>query len=474
MRPLLLRTVVSALASVAIVLGLLFAGATGAHAQGERGAITGVTLDSSNAFLPGVTVTATNVATNVDSVGVTSDAGVYRISALTPGTYRVRAELEGFKTRVVENVVISVAQTATVDFALEVGELAESVTVTAGALLDRGSAEIRRSVSPEEFKKWAVPVSGDGLRLPQDFIFRNLPGAVGGSFQGTINGGQEYSHEIVLEGISLGRWDLTGGSNNEFTPTADAISEFSVQTGTISAQYGATQTAVANFALKSGTNQLEGGAYFYYQDRDLTATHALDNFLGREKAALNMKNAGWTLGGPVVLPKLYDGHNKTFFFAFSEHTRRNTAGTSGFRTMPTQAMEGGDFSGLLDPGFTGDQRSGTQVGVDTLGRPVRVGQLYDPRTTRQLADGTFIRDPFPGNRIPRDQWSAISGFIVDGLAHPDPELSRFLDNYPSVAGQPRLDINTFGTKLTHTLADRHKISGFFNWNRRPRFNSSFG
>jgi hypothetical protein len=292
------------------------------HAQGERGAITGVVLDSSDAFLPGVTITATNMATNVNSVGVTSDAGVYRISALPPGTYLVRAELQGFKASVVENVVISVAQTATVDFALEVGELEESITVTAGELLDRGSAEIRRSVSPEEFKKWTIPVSGDGLRLPQDFIFRNLPGAVGGSFEGSINGGQRYSHEIVLEGISIGRWDLTGGSNNEFTPTADAISEFSVQTGTIGAQYGGTQTAVANFALKSGTNRLEGGAYFYYQDRSLAATHSLDNFLGNEKPPLNMKNGGWTLGGPAVLPALYDGHDKTFFFAFSEASRR--------------------------------------------------------------------------------------------------------------------------------------------------------
>src|SRR5262249_20792268 len=181
----------------------------------------------------------------------------------------------GFKNAVRENVMLGVAQTLTLDFVLEVGASSEQVTVSAEApLLETGTAEIGSYVSHKEFDTWPITV-GDGQRQIQQFIFTCLPGAAGDCCPGSINGGQVYSHEILIDGIALGRMDLQGGSNNEFSPSAEAISEFKLQTGMVGAQYGGGQTAVANFATKSGPNQLHRSGYWYAQNEALRA-HGCD------------------------------------------------------------------------------------------------------------------------------------------------------------------------------------------------------
>ena len=137
-------------------------------------------------------------------------------------------------------------------------------------MLDAGSAEIGRYISAEEYKTWPILID-DGQRQIQSFIFDSLPGTTGGTFQGSINGGQQYSHEILIEGIPVGRADLMGGNNNEFSPSTEAIGEFKLQTGAVSAEYNGGQTAVANFSIKSGTNALHGSAFYYLQNESLNA-----------------------------------------------------------------------------------------------------------------------------------------------------------------------------------------------------------
>ena len=151
-------------------------------------------------------------------------------------------------------------------------------------LLETGTAEIGSYVSKKEFDTWPITV-GDGRRQIQQFIFTSLPGAVGDTFLGSINGGQGYSHEILIDGIALGRMDLQGGSNNEFSPSAESISEFKLQTGMVGAQYGGGQTAVANFATKSGTNGLHGSGYWYVQNEALRANGWSNNAGGDQAAA---------------------------------------------------------------------------------------------------------------------------------------------------------------------------------------------
>ena len=248
----------------------LFVSAT-VFAQGERGALNGIITDQNGAVVAGAEVVATNVETNVETKTTTTDAGVYRLPYLPSGKYKITVKAQGFQTAVLNDVNLFVAQTLTVDIKLTAGQVAEQMTVAGSPpLLETGTAEIGRYVTKKEFDTWPVAV-GDGRRQIQTFIFTSLPGSVGETFQGSINGGQYYSHEILIEGMPLGRFDLQGGSNNEFSPSAETISEFKVQSGTVGAQYGGGQTSVANFAIKSGGNDFHGSAYTYIQNDALRA-----------------------------------------------------------------------------------------------------------------------------------------------------------------------------------------------------------
>src|SRR5206468_1271264 len=148
---------------------------------------------------------------------------------------------------------------------------------------------------------------GDGTRQLQSFVFRMMPGTEGGEFAGSINGGQSYSHEILIDGITIGRFDLNGGSNNEFTATMDAVDQFKLQTGALSAQYGNTQTALVNFGMKSGTNQYHGGAFWLHRDRSLNANSMSNNRLGRGKDPFLDNNGGATFRGPAPRSKMRTG-----------------------------------------------------------------------------------------------------------------------------------------------------------------------
>src|SRR5687768_2021602 len=327
--------------------------------QGERGTFNGTVGDPSGAVIAGATVKAVNVATNVETTSTTTDAGVYRMPYLLPGTYKITATAPGFKSAVRENVILSVEQSLTLDFAREVGAVTDQVTVSSDPpLLETGTAEIGSYVTKKEFDTWPITV-GDGRRQIQQFIFTSLPGAVGDTFLGSINGGQNYSHEILIDGIALGRMDLQGGSNNEFSPSAESISEFKLQTGTVSAQYSGGQTSVANFATKSGGNQLHGSAYYYGQNDAFRANGFNNNASGTKRQPFKQHNFGESVGGPVYLPKIYDGRNKSFFYHNFERTKLKNFTSTSFSNLPIPAFKRGDFSRLFDPAFTGDARSGT-------------------------------------------------------------------------------------------------------------------
>src|SRR5437867_4257006 len=353
-----------------------------ARAQGPVGTLTGTILDPSGAIVPGATVVATNNATGVETKTTSTSAGAYTLPYLPSGTYTIRVSAPGFRTATAENVILRVAQSLNVNITLEVGQVNEQVTMSATPpLLESSSAEVGRYISEQEFKSWPILLD-DGQRQIQSFIFDSLPGTTGGTFQGSIHGGQQYSHEILIEGVPVGRSDLSGGNNNEFSPSAEAIGEFKLQTGAMGAQYNGGQTAVANFDIKSGTNALHGSAFFYIQNEALNALDLQSKTAGDKKAKFRENNWGYSLGGPVYIPKIYHGRNKTFWFTNFEKTHLTTLAPNNFATLPTVDFKKGDFSRLLDPSFTGNSLSGTQVGSDALGRPVIFGQLYDPLSTR--------------------------------------------------------------------------------------------
>jgi len=245
-------------------------------AQGPVGTINGTILDPTGAAVPGAAVVATNNATGLKSNTTSTSAGAYTLPYLPAGTYNLRVSASGFRTSTAENVILRVAQDLTLNISLQVGQVSEQVVVSdQPPVVDTGTAEIGRYISVEEYKSWPILVD-DGQRQIQSFIFSSLPGTTGDTFQGSINGGQEYSHEILIEGIPIGRSDLSGGNNNEFSPSAEAISEFKLQTGAISAQYNGGQTAVANFTIKSGTNEFHGSAFGFLQNQGLVGKDTAD------------------------------------------------------------------------------------------------------------------------------------------------------------------------------------------------------
>ncbi|MFB3902187.1 MAG: carboxypeptidase regulatory-like domain-containing protein [Acidobacteriota bacterium] len=447
---------------------LLALGAAPAWSQSARGTITGTVTDASGAAVPGAEVTATNVETGSAIKTLSTDVGLYRIPYVVPGNYRVGASMAGFRTAVQENVTVLVAQTVTVDFSLQVGGVTDEITVSTEApLLEKSTSEIGTAATELEVHTWPILV-GDGTRQLQDFVFRTMPGTQGGTWEGSINGGQSFAHEILIDGISIGRMDINGGSNNEFTPTVDAVSEFKLQTGATSAQYGNSQTGLTNFALKGGTNEFHGTAFWFHQNEALNANSWGNNAAGEDKRPFRLHNFGASLGGPLI-------KDKTHFFFSYEGNRQTNYNLGGFvDSLPIPAFNNGDFSRLLDPNFTKDPLSGTVVGQDALGRPIIFGQIYDPTSSRQLPDGTWIRDPFPGNIIPPNKLSRITQNVLR-FALPAPFLDQLRLNTPRVTTCcPVLNIDNYSTNIDHVVNEKHKLRGAFVYNDRSRLRYGSG
>jgi hypothetical protein len=445
--------------------------------QGPVGTLNGTVLDSTGAVVPGAVVVVTNVATGVESKTTTTSSGAYTLPYLPAGTYTIRVTAAGFRTASAENVVLRVAQTQNVNISLEVGQITEQITVSdTPPLLESGTAEIGRYISVDEFKSWPIFID-DGQRQIQSFIFSSLPGTTGSGFQGSINGGQYYSHEILIEGIPVGRADISGGNTSEFSPSAEGIGEFKLQQGAIGAQYNGGQTAVANFAIKSGTNELHGSAFLYLQNEAFNAWSLASKTTrkpGQKKPRHRENNEGFSVGGPVYVPKVYDGRNKSFFFLDFERDHYDDLRFSGFSTVAHSDFLKGDFSKLLDPGFTGNSRSGTQIGTDAEGRPIVFGQIYNPKSTRTGPDGEPIRDPFPNNQVPQALWDPVAKNILD-LGLPTASYNRMINNIDRIANCcPFFDLRIWGVKGDHNISDKHRLSGYFNHSYRLRQNNAGG
>ncbi len=435
--------------------------------QGGRGTITGTVTDTSGAVIPGAEVIALNQETGVENKTVTTDVGVYRIPYLSPGKYKISVALSGFKTAVRENVEILLAQTVGADFKLEVGEVSETVTVSMETpLLESSTSEIGSNMTQLEVHAWPMFID-DGTRQIQSFIFNSLPGTNGGSWEGSINGSQSFTHETLVEGITIGRMDLNGGNTSEYSPTVDAISEFKLQTGAVSAQYGNTQTGLANYGLKSGTNAYHGTAFYMGQNDALNAK----SWGSTKKQPFRLHNFGATLGGPII-------KDKTFFFFSYEGERHKDfrVRANSWDALPVPEFNTGDFHRLFDPNFTRNAKSGTIVGKDALGRDVKFGQIYDPMSTQQLEDGTWVRNPFPNNIIPASRFSAVTkAILAQGVPSPDFPLKgargeTLRENATRISNCcPIYHINNYTTKIDHVFSESHKMASSYTFNDRYRY-----
>lgn len=419
-----------------VLCAALVAGATTmAAAQDFRGAITGRISDTSNAVLPGVTVTATNIDTNVTAATTSNTDGLYNLLYLTPGRYRVTIELPGFNKQVRDGVEVRIGDKVTIDARLEVGALEESITVTAEALLlERSSASAGQVIDEKRIS--LMPLS-DGNPF---VLSRLVPGV---AYTGDLKFSRPFDNagtsSINADGSSGGNEFTLDGSPNmasgrrvAFVPPAGAVQEFKVQTASFDAAEGHTAGAIVNVTLKSGTNALKGQGYYYVRDEKLSATDFFLNKAGSPKPELMYNRFGGSVGGPILVPK-YNGRDRTFFFTAIEWLYDEFP-EPGPQTVPTEAMRNGDFSALLAQGVT----------------------IFDPATAR-VENGFVVRSPFPGNIIPSNRISPIARQILGYFPAPNQAGdAQGRNNYFSV--NPRTDdFYSTSTRVDHRLTPKQQL-----------------
>jgi Carboxypeptidase regulatory-like domain/TonB dependent receptor len=391
-----------------------------AFGQAEQGTITGSVKDASGAMVRGAKINATNVATNVVSTTVSDASGYYTIPYLSPGTYNVSVEANGFSTTTFSGVHITVNLSTTINFSLKVGVVSQQVTVQANPIqLETENSELGGSVSRQQIIQ--LPQLG---RNPYNLLALQpgvLPVYNNAGIQAEINGGMANTSNILLDGATQVN---TSTGDPAFTPPLESVGELKLITNNYSAEYGMSGGGVLTLASESGTNQFHGSAYEYVRNTDFNANGWYRNHVGQRRSPYHGNNFGFSVGGPVLIPKLYNGRNKTFFFTNIEWNPTATPDAIT-ASVPTAAMRTGNFSGL----------------VDQSGHPITI---YDPAATTLVpgTTNTWTRSPFPNNIIPA---SRISNPVVQQVLHYYP--------LPNATGTQGIYNNFQATETRHTSQD---------------------
>ena len=363
--------------------------------QDPRGTIVGRVLDPTGASVPNAQVSARNVATGVAINTKSNETGRYTLPYLIPGTYEVSSELTGFKKYVRDNVQVRVNDNIELNIEMTLGSAAESVNVTAETpLLSTAEASLGQVVDEKRINELPLfagnamdlvhlapgVFNGTDMRL-RKAPFNNAPS------QFSSDGGGNYNNDFTIDGVSNTYSDGTS-PRVAFSPPAASISEFRVQTSAYDASVGHTQGALVNVVTKGGTNDLHGQAWWWLRHQKLDAPTIFQNRSGQKLPVYQDNRYGLSGGGPVVLPKLYNGKNKTFWhFTWEANKFGDPNVGASTSTVPRAAWRNGDFSDLL-----------------ALGPQY---QLYDPATIKAEANGRFSRQPFVGNIIPANRISPV-------------------------------------------------------------------
>jgi hypothetical protein len=391
------------------------------QAQSDRGAITGRVLDPSGAPIPNAQVAAVHTSTQVRYTTVSSDTGNFSIPQLPSGSYDVSAEAAGFQRGLRKGVSISILQTVTLDISLPVGAVEQTVEVTAGASgVELSTSDLGTAVSAEKVLDLPLAVSGN-MRHPGAFVFL-APGVTGDTSNTQINGSQNRAKEVLLDGV--GSVSPESGGLLFTYPSVEAINEFKLVSANFSAEYGRTGAGFEVYTTKSGTNDFHGGAFEYLRNDKFDAR----GFFARTRAVNRQNEYGAYLGGPVILPKIYNGKNRTFFHFVWSGFRFRQGDLNQLLTLPTNEMRAGNFN--------------------ATGRTI-----YDPATTRP--DGAnFIRTPFPGNIIPQNRFSSVSSkslALIPAVSNPNVTL-----NYQAV-GSRTFDRDQYNVKFDHNFSDNQRF-----------------
>jgi hypothetical protein len=431
--------------------------ATLSLAQETRGTISGTVTDASGAVVPEAVITANNTATNIARQVTTNADGIYTLPFLLPGSYTVTAAAKGFRTARRDSVDLRIADRLQVDFNLEVGAVTEEVRVSAEApLLQTSTANLGQVVEARLIRELPIP---HGAPLTLMYL---TPGVVN-----TYPGGMTYqeptnlnatSTMVNINGAPMGTTDFTtdGIPNTQSSnadrgvgmansPPADVVEEFKLETA-FDASVGRTSGTVINVSLRSGANRPHGSAYLFHRDPDWNSNSFFANRAGQAKGQFKYDRWGTSLSGPVYIPKIFNGKDKTFF----------TYGYEGMHRDELQAFTGsvpdpkhltGDFSNLL-----------------ALGPQY---QIYDPSTIQPAANGRYSIRPFPGNIIPANRIDPIARNIASYYAAPNtPGRADGVNNYSSqTRPEPEIYYNHIA-RLDHNLTTKQRIFGRVSVSRK--------
>ena len=401
-----------------------------AFAQATSGSMSGTVTDPAGAVVPGAKIEAKETASGRTFTTEATEAGLYVLATLPPGTYSVTVTQPGFKKNVQTGIEIRLGLRATLDIKLEVGNIEQRVEVKAEVPLLETTSPIRgQNVSPQLITN--LPLFNGVLRNAESFV-SYMPG-VNAVSETSINGSNGRAKEVMIDGASLTSPESGGVAFN--SPGFEAFGEFKLITATFDAEYGRLGGGIEIFVTKSGTNQVHGSA-FLNMKRDIldAATWASNantaNPRGfRPKERFNEE--GGTAGGPVWIPKIYDGRNKSFFyFTYAKIIQPVAIGVNGGETLPTALMRQGNFS--------------------------EVATIYDPNTTA-LVNGVSTRTPFAGNQIPQSQWSKVSTNILPYI--PGTTSQGVTGNY-SYIQQTTTDDYIWSLKLDHAITQNNRVAFF--------------
>jgi hypothetical protein len=431
-------------------------------AQTSTGSISGNVLDPQGHPIPGAALRITNMGTGEVQARQSSSAGGYRADALNPGKYSVAVESAGFKSYKADNVTVIISSTTALDIQLEVGSATQSVTVTAaGATLETESSDIGTSVGPQLVDNLPLSVGSGNMRTIIDFMFL-VPGVVGGEALNKISGGQATGSTVQVDGGSIDT--VTGGNYDSagYTPSVDAVQEFTILQSGYPAQYGRTTGGIVNFGTLSGTNQFHGKFYDLYHNTALNANSWWNNLQAAAnpsqastfKRSVDMKNEyGFTVGGPVLVPHVYNGRNRTFFFYSWEQYRQNL-GSVRTSTVPTAANLSGDFSATLT--------SNVIATNPCNGQPIYQGEIFDPSTTTNVG-GVYCRTPFNYNgqlnHINPARFSQVAQNVLK--YEPAAQNTALTNNYSFRNAYP-IRITSETIRIDHSFNDKNKIFGSYN------------
>lgn len=416
-------------------------------AQDPRGFIRGTVADNSGAVIPGVRVRATNNETGVIASGVANEAGAYTLPYLIPGFYKVSAEHQGFKTYLRDKIEVRVSETVEVPIILEVGAITETVEVKSespaletasaslGQIMDqRRISELpQRGANPLELALLTPGVANTtNLRLRKSMA----PEATSDI---SADGGGRFNNEFQIDGISNTAADRGRGyARVAFSPPASTVREFKMQTSAYDASIGHTMGSVLNVSTASGTNEMHGEAHWWLRHSALDAPNFFNNKSGTPKPVYQDNRYGLSGGGPIVIPKLYNGRNRTFWFYAFEGNQFGVPVTFS-RTVPTAAQRNGDFSALLPL---------TNANY----------QVYDPLTTVAIAGGRFQRQPFAGNVIPRNRLDPTGVALANLYPLPNSPSTATADGRNNYFSSPKAIQKTYSNllRLDHAFSTNHR------------------